>query len=347
MIECGVKSEKVRLLGRMDTENGLVCLDWTGSGFEVNFRGGELWAELEATCDAPDLWVAACVDGYPIARFMVEKARRWYPLVHGMDKSLSRMVSLMKETQPMPHAPGATVRVHAIRHDGELLPLPEPALRIEFVGDSLSSAEGALAPAGNTEWIPMWFTACGNYSHYACRALNAERRLLSQSGWGVCWDYQFNAEGNMADGYGLIVGPLAGEAAEARGCRKPYDFSAWKADVVCIRLLSNDVGGMRHADKVDELTPALTEGCVRFIEKVRACNPDAHIVWILPGSKSMPEIGVAAVERCRAKGMDKVGCLAVPDYGADDLGARNHPNAAYNERIGRIVADYIRTLIHA
>ena len=342
MKECGVKSENIRLLGRMDVENDPVCLDWTGSGFEVNFQGGELWAELEATSDAPDMWVAACVDGYPIARFMVEKERRWYPLVHGMDKTLSRTVTLMKETQPMPFAPEATVLVHGIRHDGELLPLPEPALRIEFIGDSLSSAEGALAPKNNTEWLPMWFTACGNYSHYACRELNAERRLLSQSGHGVCWNYLYEAEENMADGYDRIVGRLKGEAAEARGCQKPYDFAAWKADVVCIRLLSNDIGGMRHVEKVDELTPVLIEGAARFIRKVRACNPAAHIIWILPRSESIPDIGIAAVERCQAEGIDRLSYFAVPGYCEDDLGARNHPNAAYNERLGKLLAEEIR-----
>ncbi len=341
----GVRSENVRLLGRMDPENDPVCLDWTGSGFEVNFQGGELWAELEATSDAPDMWVCACVDGYPVARFMVEKARRWYLLVHGMDKTLSRVVSLMKETQPMPQSPEATVIVHGIRHDGELLPLPEPALRVEFIGDSLSSAEGALAPSGNTEWLPMWFTACGNYSHYACRALNAERRLLSQSGRGVCWDYLFNPEGNMADGYEQIVGPLKGGAAEARGCQKKYDFAAWKADVVCIRLLSNDIGGMRRENNEAEMTPVLIEGAARFIRKVRACNPEAHIIWILPGSHSIPDIGVAAVERCLAEGLDRISHFAVPDYGPDDLGARNHPNAAYNERLGKLLAAEIRRVI--
>ncbi len=344
MTECGIKSENVRLLGRMDAAQDPICLDWTGSGFEVNFRGGELWAELEATADAPDMWAAACVDGYPVARFMVEKARRWYPLVHGMDKTLSRTVTLMKETQCMPFAPEATVKVHGLRHDGELLPLPEPALRIEFIGDSLTSAEGALAPKDNTEWIPLWFTACGNYSHYACRELNAERRVLSQSGHGVCWDYLGNAEGNMADDYGLIVGRLKGEAAESRGCRKPYDFAAWKADVVCIRLLSNDVGGMKRLEKAEELTPALIDGAAGFIKKVRSCNPEAHIIWILPGSHSMPEIGVAAVERCRAEGMQKLSCFTLPDYGPDELGARSHPNAAYNERAGRILAGEIRKL---
>ena len=235
MTECSLKSENVRLLGRLDQSQEPVCLDWTASGFQVNFKGTQLWVELEATAEAPDMWVAYTVDDCPIGRFMVEPGRRWYPLgrwsspAEGSEEPLARVVTLMKETQCMPFAPDATVKVHGLRHDGALLPLPEPALRIEFIGDSLTSAEGALAPKNNTEWIPMWFTALGNYSFHVCRALNAERRVLSQSGQGVAWNFMFDPEGNLADDYELTVGALKGEAAERRGCRKPYDFAAWPA----------------------------------------------------------------------------------------------------------------------
>ena len=129
----------------------------------------------------------------------------------------------------MPHAPASTLRAHGLRHDGELSLPPAHPLRIEFIGDSLSSAEGALAPKDNNEWLSMWFTATGNYSFYCCRALNAERRVLSQSGRGVYWDYTGNRQGNMQDDYETVCGVLRGDAPEARGCQKPYDFASWPA----------------------------------------------------------------------------------------------------------------------
>ena len=351
MIECGMKETNIRLLGRLDETQDPICLDWTASGFEVNFQGTRLWAELEATCDSPDMWVAVAVDGCPVARFMVEPGRRWYPLgrwaapIEGMGEVTSRVVTLMKETQCMPFAPEATVKVHGLRHDGELLPLPEPALRVEFIGDSLTSAEGAMAPKDNQEWIPMWFTAFGNYSFHVCNALKAERRVISQSGQGVAWNFMFDPAGNLADDYELTVGALKGEAAEARGCRKPYDFAAWPADAVLIRLLTNDVGGMRRAGKAEEMTEPLTGKCADFIRKVRRRNPKAHIVWVLPSGDNLPEIAIEAVRRCQAEGVERLSCLALPDYGPEDHGARNHPNAAYNEKIGRITADYLRQLM--
>ena len=344
MKECSIKSENIRLLGRMDLTQDPVCLDWTGSGFEVMLKGEELWVELEAPVRKPDLWVCALADGHPIARFPVQEGRRWYPLVLGMDDNNSRKVTLVKETQAMPAAPEATVMVYALRYEGELMPLPEPALRIEFIGDSLTSGEGALAPKDNDEWISLWFTACGNYTHYACKALNAERRVLSQSGYGVSWDWEGKPEGNMSEGYRKIAGVMKGEAAEKRGCQKDYDFASWPADVVCIRLLTNDIGAMLRDQKQDELGGTLMDNCARFVRTVRECNPKAKIVWILPDSQRLPHIAVNAVNRCMAEGVGDVSCFVMPDYTEADMGARQHPNAAYNERVGLMLADYLRSI---
>ena len=163
----------LRLTGRMDRTQRPLCLDWTGSGLEVRFRGSDIWAEIEATEKAPVFWMIVCSDGCPVCRFPVEPGVRFYPLVLGMEAEKDRVITLMKETQCMPDHPAATVKLHSLRFEGELLPLPEYDLKIEFIGDSLTSGEGALAPKGNDEWITPWFSARGNYSWYACRMLNS------------------------------------------------------------------------------------------------------------------------------------------------------------------------------
>ena len=345
MTECTLHDPAVRLLGRLDSAQQPVCFDWTASGFETVLRGSELWAELESTDPEHDIWAACYVDDAPVSRFLVEPGRRWYPLVRHMSAELSRRVSLVKETQPMPHAPASTLRAHGLRHDGELSLPPAHPLRIEFIGDSLSSAEGALAPKDNSEWLSMWFTATGNYSFYCCRALNAERRVLSQSGRGVYWDYTGNRQGNMQDDYETVCGVLRGDAPEARGCQKPYDFASWPADVVCIRLLSNDASGLRARGANEENTRELISGASAFLKKVRLHNPGAYILWILPASDTMPELGVQVVNKCVQEGMDRVSCFALPDYGPEDMGARNHPNAAYNARAGLLLAQHLKQLL--
>ena len=335
---------KLRLLGRMDREQAIPALDWTGSGVELQFRGSDLWAELEAPAMAPVMWMMVLADGRPVARFPVEPGVRFYPLVLGMDPEHSRRITLMKETQCMPDSPAATVLLRTLRMNGEPEELPPRDLKIEFIGDSLTSGEGSLAPKGNDEWITIWFSAAGNYSHIACEALNAERRVMSQSGWGVCWSWEHNPEGNMTDGYELVAGVLQGPEAEERGCRKPNDFAAWQPDIVCIRLLTNDCGGMNMKNSFDQDRDAVVNGCIGLLHKVRKNNPAAKIVWILPGTGHHPELAEEAVEKARQEGADNLFTFALPDYGPEDMGARDHPNAEWNRKAGLMLADWLRSI---
>ncbi len=344
-LEIAPDCPELRILGRVDPDARPVALDWTGSGLEFRFRGSDCWVELEAPAAAPVFWMIVLADGCPVARFPVEPGCRFYPLLLGMEAEQSRTVTLMKETQCMPDQPEATLFLKTLRHNGELLPSEPYRLKIEFIGDSLTSGEGALAPRDNPEWITPWFSARGNYSWYACDALNAERHVLSQSGWGVCWDWQHLPEHNLSDGYEKTVGVLAGPEAEARGCAKPWRFDTWQPDLVCIRLLSNDVNGMNMNNTLEQDRETVISGCVSLIRKVRRCNPSAKIVWILPGTSSHPELGEAAVAAAAREGIRDLSCFRLPDYGPEDFGARAHPNASWNRKAGMLLADYLKTLI--
>ena len=335
----------IRLMGRMDYSRSPLALDWTGSGMEFRFRGTDAWAKLEAPVAAPIMWMIVLADGRPITRFPVEPGIRMYPLLLGLEAEQERTVTLMKETQCMPDNPAATVLLHSLRIDGELTELPKRDMKIEFVGDSLTSAEGAMAPKDNMEWVTAWFTARGNYSWYACEALNAERQILSQSGWGVCWDWQHTEANNMSDAYEYTVGVLHGPEADARGCGKHWDFSRWKPDIVCIRLLTNDWNGMNNRDSFESDRETAIRGAMKLIRKVRNCNPASKIVWILPGTEFHPELAAEAVKRMQEEGMQDLYSFTLPDYGPEDMGARWHPNAEWNRMAGELLAGYLKTIV--
>ena len=332
----------LRLTGRMDLSRRPLALDWTGAGLECLFRGSDLWAELEAPAMSPVMWMIVLADGAPVARFPVEPGIRFYPLVLGMEPQNARVVTLMKETQCMPDNPEATVLLHSLRMNGDLEPLPARDLKIEFVGDSLTSGEGSLAPRGNDEWISMWFSARGNYSWIACSELNAERRILSQSGWGVCWDWEHNPDHTLTAHYEEICGVLQGPAADARGCTKPYDFSVWQPDIVCIRLGTNDNNGMNMKNSAEQDRDTLVRGSLGLLRLVRKNNPAAKIVWILPSSDCRPDLPAEAVRLAREEGMTGLYTFTLPDYHEEDMGARFHPNAAWNRKAGLLLAGWLR-----
>ena len=341
--EITASAQGIRLMGRMDYTQQPLALDWTGSGMEFRFRGTDCWAKLEAPAASPVMWMIVLADGAPVTRFPVEPGIRMYPLLLGLEAEQERTVILMKETQCMPGNPEATVLLHSLRIDGELLELPKRDRKIEFIGDSLTSGEGALAARDNMEWVTPWFTARGNYSWYACDQLNAERSILSQSGWGCNWDYQHTEENNLADAYEYTVGVLHGPEAEKRGCRKPWAFARWQPDIVCIRLMTNDNNGMNERDTFEEDKETAIQGALNLIRKVRKYNPGAKIVWILPGSECRPELAAEAVQRAQEE-MAEVHAFMIPDYQPEEMGARWHPNAEYNRKIGLQLAQFLAFL---
>ena len=342
-ITAGMKN--IRLMGRMDLTQSPLALDWTGSGMEFRFRGTDAWARLEAPAAAPIMWMIVLADGRPVTRFPVEPGIRMYPLLLGLEADKERTVTLLKETQCMPDSPAATVLLHNLRIDGELRDLPERAMKIEFIGDSLTSGEGALAAENNEEWVTPWFTARGNYSWYASEALNAERHILSQSGWGVCWDWQHTEANNLSDAYEYTVGVLHGPEAEARGCGKPWNFSSWQPDIVCIRLMTNDNNGMNERRSFETDRETVIRGGMKLIRKVRKHNARAKIVWVLPGTDCHPELAAEAVKRMQEEGFTDLYTFTLPDYGPGDLGARWHPNAEWNRMAGELLGSYLKTIV--
>ena len=90
----------------------------------------------------------------------------------------------------MSEDPDHLLQVLALRTNGAFLPVPEKALRLEFIGDSITSGEGAIGAREEEDWVAMLFSAENDYAVMTGDRMDADVRLLSQSGWGVltAWD---------------------------------------------------------------------------------------------------------------------------------------------------------------
>lgn len=83
----------------------------------------------------------------------------------------------------MPTDEACCLLVHGLRADGEFLPLAQKQLRLEVIGDSITSAEGAIGAKSEEDWIAPLFCAARGYPFLLAKALDADLRVLSQSGW--------------------------------------------------------------------------------------------------------------------------------------------------------------------
>ena len=245
---------QVRVLGRCAGTDPLT-LFWTGSGIELLFTGSELWVELNADYDTMEPWVSVELDSAWISRFAVNPGTSRMCIFRGAAPGRAKHVRLLKDVQAMSEDPAHLLQVTAICHaGGEFLPLPAPRCRLEFIGDSITSGEGAIGAVCETDWISTFFSAETHSGRMTADALGAEYRVVSASGWGLVSGWDNDPRCTLAPCYTQVCGLAAGERNAALGAQQPYDFAAWPADAVILNLGTNDWNAFHNPPWVDPET---------------------------------------------------------------------------------------------
>ncbi|GGH65300.1 acetylxylan esterase [Paenibacillus silvae] len=356
----------LKIHGRTTANRTPVTLFWTGSAVELNVQGAELWVEVESAYDHLEPWISVVVNGVPVSRQMLTSGRGWLCIFRGMNPDAVKNVRIIKDVQAMSADPGCLLQFHAVRTDGVMLPVEEKPYRIEFIGDSITSGEGAIGAKTEEDWVPMWFSALHNYTYMTAKALNAEYRVISQSGWGVLSSWDNNPQGNIPAYYEQVCGLLNGERNEQLGALEPHDFSTWQPDVVVVNLGSNDDGAFQSPAWTDPVTGQVykqrlnedgtyheadlakfEQAVQQFLTKLRKNNPQAHIVWAygMLGASLLPAIYRAVDGYSKQTGDRLVSILQLPDTTEETMGARTHPGELSHRRAAEVLTAYIRKIL--
>lgn len=356
----------LKVHGRTTGELAPLTLFWTGSAVELNVQGAELWVELESQYDMYESWISILINGVPVSRQMLVAGRYWVCVFRGMNADVVKNVRIVKDVQAMSGDPGCSLQIHAVKSDGAFLPVREKPYKIEFIGDSITSGEGAIGAKAEEDWIPMWFSAIHNYTFMTAEALNAEYRVISQSGWGVLTSWDNNPKGNIPDYYEQVCGLLAGERNEALGSGYPHNFGSWQPDVVVVNLGSNDGGAFQSPEWKDPNTgkvykqrlnedgtyheedlAAFEKAVEQFLFKLRKNNPAAQLVWAygMLGFPMMPAIYRTVDSYTKGTGDRKVTIIQLPDTTEETVGARTHPGELSHRRTAEVLAEYVRGML--
>ena len=152
---------QVRALGRHAGRDPLT-LFWTASGMELEFTGSELWVDFFADYEVVEPWVSVELNGAWVARFAVSPGKSRVCLFRGMTPGKAKHLRLLKDVQAMHDDPAHLLQITGLEYaGGEFLPLPEPKYRLEFVGDSITSGEGAIGAKPEEDYSDNYFE-----SHY-------------------------------------------------------------------------------------------------------------------------------------------------------------------------------------
>lgn len=355
----------VRRLGRVTETDGKVNLFWTGSGLDFCFAGSRISATFTSAYAVFEQWISVEVDGYFLARMPLPVGTAAVPLLRGLDPGVTHRIRIFKDVQVMPDDPDHFLAADSLSFDGLLSPPPVSPLTIEYVGDSITSGEGSHGARMETDWISPYFGIENNYSRMTSDLLGASFRILSQSGWGVLTDYQNNPSRAIPLYYDQVCGVAASARCIAAGAGEPYDFEKDPADFVIVNLGTNDDGAFHEKPYLDPLTgksfcqrlngqgrplpedaQRFEDAVVRFLEKIRLCNPHAEIIWCygMLGTFLAGEIA-QAVSSYQDQSRDAhVHFLLLPPVRADGCGARQHPGRSAHLAAAQALSSYIRQL---
>lgn len=356
----------LKVHGRVTGNLSPLALFWTGSGIELNIKASELWVELESDYGSHEPWISVIINGVNVSRQMVTRGRKWICIFRGMNSDVSKNIRILKETQALNEDPLSCLLILGIKSDGEFLPVMDRPYKIEFIGDSITSGEGAIGAKDEDDWIMMWFSAFNNYAYMVAEEVNADYRALSQSGWGVYTGYDNNPNKNLPDYYEKVCGTLGGEMNKRLGAHSDNDFTLWQPDVIVVNLGTNDEGAFNNPEWKDDLSgktykqrknadgsfnvedfKKFEQAVTGFLYKLRNYNPHAYIIWAygMLGDAMLPAISRGAKEYQLQSGDNKVFVLSLPNTTEETIGARYHPGILSHKQAARVLADYIKKLI--
>ncbi len=152
-----------------------------------------------------------------------------------------------------------------------------PRMKIEFIGDSYTAAEGNEASGATLSWkqkMPVSDSDQG-FAAMVARDCQADYVTVCRSGCGAVSDWQGLRTEQMVERYDRTLMDVAQPA---------WDFHAWTPDLVVVCLGINDYAGLRLPDgKVPADNSAAFRGAyASLLDKVRGRYPDAQILALAP-----------------------------------------------------------------
>lgn len=356
----------VKVHGRTTAGLSPLTLFWTGSAIELHTKGSELWIEVEVDYDQYEPWISIVINSAPVSRQMLTAGRYWICIFRGMNESVVKNVRIVRDVQAMSGDSASTLQIHAVKFDGEFLPVEEKPYKLEFIGDSITSGEGSIGAKAEEDWISMWFSAIENYTAMTAEALDADYRVLSQSGWGVLTSWDNNPHANIPDYYEKVCGILTGEKNEALGAFQENDFDSWQPDVVVVNLGTNDGGAFFSPEWKDEVTgkiykqrlnedgsfneedlASFERAAENFLAKLRKYNTNAQIVWAygMLGTPMMPAIYRAVDSYQKKTGDQRVSVFQLPNMTEETVGARSHPGTRAHQHAANELTGYLKQFL--
>ena len=330
----------LRVLGRTNGSLEPVTLFWTASGIEMNIKATEAWVTVRSDYELFEPWADVIVDGAMSQRLMVNKGEQKICLFRNMEGDKIRNVKLLRDTPAFPTDEKTLFQILEVQTDGEFCPLEEPKMRLEVIGDSITSGEGGSGAGGEMTWNSFCFNCVDNYAYMAAKELDAIYHCVSQSGWGVLCSWEGDEKQAIPPYYEQVCGLLNGERNKELGAFEKWDFQKFQPDVIVVNLGTNDGSGTKDMEKVGKAVED-------FLKKLRDYNPESYILWCygMLGNGIQPTLENAIQNYKTKSGDERVEFVELPDTLEGEYGSRQHPGQKSHEKTAKVLVEKIRAIV--
>jgi lysophospholipase L1-like esterase len=248
-------TDHVRMVGRhAHVAPGRVRYGWPGTGLRVRFHGTALWLLMDDHARFHDVRV----DGQEPERLDTRPGPRRYAVVKGLPEGEHTVVVRRRTEGHLGPTDVLDVEV-----DGRLLPAPAPTLRMEVVGDSITTGYGNEGISRYCTFTPRTENHLRSYAALAAAAVGAELSAIAWSGKGVTRNYG----GELGEPLPAIYGRSVPTEPGSRW------VDEMPADVVLVNLGTND-----FSTEADPTAQEFVAAYAALLEVVRARHPHAPIL---------------------------------------------------------------------
>lgn len=303
---------------------------WPGFAVSTDFQG----AAIQVRMTDPGNYFNVEIDGRLHTVIGGNKGRSTYLLGNGLGGGTHR---IRLQRRNISFDDPTVIEGFIVDENARLSRPAAPGLRIEFIGDSFTAAEGNEAKAASLPWkekFPVTDFANG-YAALLGRALGAEVTAVCRSGCGVLTTWNGIREHPMPERYRwtLMEDP-----------RPAWRFEEPSPDLVVISLGLNDSSGLKGADDlvIPEASDQFRAAYHRMIAEVRQHHPAAKIVALAPYTPWAREHIARVVAEETTAGMKEI-YYAQFDRFEDGYVADGHPTVATHRKMAeQIFAQFVR-----
>lgn len=324
-----LNDSRIAYLSRTEASKQFTLLDWSGSGFELAVRGGTVKANLsgpDASLDAA-VWMAVYVDGQRVRKFPLKNGENeWYTLAENLPVDKVTAIRVVKLSE----ASWGKAVFQGLLVSGALESPALPERRIVWIGDSITCGFGVLGKKATDPFSTKTQDVTLTYGWILSEALNAQRHIVSVSGYGVATANT----GSTTDALIPKIYPYTQFGGNGR-----WNYDNYQPDLVMVNLGTNDVFGGSSAE-------TLCNGVRSFLTQLRAAHPNATIVWVYGFMLNNHQSAIKAEVEAFAKNDSKVHFLpAAIAKGNAELGSGGHPSDDAHARLAKTLLPQVKEIM--